>query len=55
MRQYVVYRHGWNEANQRRADGAPEKMPVLRIDADLYHRRDNQALRRETERGLPRL
>jgi len=34
MRQYVIYRHGWNEANQRRADGAPEKMPVLRLDAD---------------------
>jgi hypothetical protein len=34
MRQYVVYRHGWNEANQRRADGVPEKMPVLRLDAD---------------------
>src|SRR5262249_55465403 len=33
MRQYIVYRHGWNEANQRREDGAPEKMPVLRVDA----------------------
>jgi hypothetical protein len=46
MRQYVVYRHGRNEANQRREGGAPEgpgiwdckakpeKMPVLRVDAD---------------------
>jgi hypothetical protein len=34
MSLYVVYRHGWNEANQRRADGAPEKMPVLRVEAD---------------------
>jgi hypothetical protein len=34
MRQYVVYRHGWDEANQRREDGVPEKPPVPRADAD---------------------
>ena len=34
MSQYVVYRHGWNELNQRREDGVPEVMPVLRVDAD---------------------
>src|SRR5262249_42807863 len=34
MQQYVVYRHGWNEANQSRANGLPEKMPVARVDAD---------------------
>jgi hypothetical protein len=34
MRQYVVYRHGWNEANQRREDGLPERMAVLRVEAD---------------------
>ena len=46
MRQSMVYRHGGNEANQRREGGAPagpgiwdckakpEKMPVLRVDAD---------------------
>jgi hypothetical protein len=34
MRQYIVYRHGWNEANQRPETGVPEKMPVLRVDAE---------------------
>jgi hypothetical protein len=33
MQQYVVYRHGWNDANQSRAKGLPEKMPVARVDA----------------------
>jgi hypothetical protein len=33
-REYIVYRHGWNETNQRRADGLPERMPVLRVQAD---------------------
>ena len=33
MSLYVVYRHGWNDANQKRADGMPDKMPVLRVDA----------------------
>jgi hypothetical protein len=34
MRQYVVYRHGWNEANQPVEHGLPEKMPVARVEAD---------------------
>ena len=34
MSLYVVYRHGWNETNQRREDGVPEVMPVLRVNAD---------------------
>jgi len=34
MREYIVYRHGWNEANQRRADGLPEQMAVLRVQAN---------------------
>jgi hypothetical protein len=34
MREYVVYRHGWNEANQSPERGLPEKMPVARIQAD---------------------
>ncbi len=34
MREYVVYRHGWNEANQAPERGLPEKMPVARIQAD---------------------
>jgi hypothetical protein len=33
MPEYVVYRHGWSEANQRAEDGLPEKMPVLRVEA----------------------
>ena len=31
MREYVVYRHGWNEANQNPAQGLPEKMCVARV------------------------
>jgi hypothetical protein len=34
MKEYVVYRHGWNAANQSREAGLPEKMPVARLDAD---------------------
>ena len=34
MRQYVVYRHGWNAANQDPARGLPEKMAVARVWAD---------------------
>ena len=33
MRKYVIYRHGWNEANQSRDLGLPEKMAVARIQA----------------------
>ena len=34
MRMYVVYRHGWNAANQSPERGLPEKMPVARVQAD---------------------
>jgi hypothetical protein len=34
MPEYVVYRHGWNEDNQSRGAGLPEKMPVARVQAD---------------------
>jgi hypothetical protein len=34
MQQYIVYRHGWNENNQRQGAGLPEKMPVARIGAN---------------------
>jgi hypothetical protein len=34
MREYIVYRHGLNEANQSPERGLPEKMPVLRVQAD---------------------
>jgi hypothetical protein len=31
---YVVYRHGWDEANQSREHGQPQKMAVARVAAD---------------------
>jgi len=31
---YVVYRHGWNPANQDVASGLPEKMAVARVEAN---------------------
>lgn len=34
MPYYIVYRHGWNDANQASAQGLPEKMAVLRVEAD---------------------
>jgi hypothetical protein len=34
MRRYVVYRHGYNEDDQRADQGLPEKMAVLRLEAD---------------------
>jgi len=34
MKLYVVYRHGWDRANQDAERGLPWKMPVLRIEAD---------------------
>jgi hypothetical protein len=34
MKWYVVYRHGWNEANQNAEQGLPEKMPVARVQAE---------------------
>jgi hypothetical protein len=34
MKQYVVYRHGWNAANQNPEAGLPEKMPVARLEAN---------------------
>jgi hypothetical protein len=34
MRQYVIYRHGYNQENQSPERGLPIKMPVLRIQAD---------------------
>jgi hypothetical protein len=31
---YVVYRHGWDEANQSPERGQPQKMAVTRVEAD---------------------
>jgi hypothetical protein len=33
MQEYVIYRHGFDEANQKAEDGLPAKMPVLRVQA----------------------
>lgn len=33
MPEFVVYRHGWNEANQNPESGLPEKMAVARVQA----------------------
>lgn len=33
MKEYVVYRHGWNADNQSPDAGLPEKMAVARIEA----------------------
>jgi hypothetical protein len=33
QREYIVYRHGWSEANQDPARGLPEKMAVARVRA----------------------
>jgi hypothetical protein len=33
MKEYVVYRHGWNDDNQSPANGLPEKMAVARLNA----------------------
>ena len=34
MREYIVFRNGWDESNQSRSQGLPEKMAVLRVEAD---------------------
>lgn len=34
MQEYIVYRHGWNEANQNPEQGLPEKMAVARVMAN---------------------
>lgn len=33
MKEYIVYRHGWNEVNQNPHHGLPKKQPVLRVVA----------------------
>ena len=34
MKLFVVYRHGWDRANQDVERGLPWKMPVLRVEAE---------------------
>ena len=33
MTEYIVYRHGWSEANQPLQQGLPQKMAVMRVEA----------------------
>lgn len=34
MKEYIVYRHGWNDVNQNPRHGLPKKQAVLRLQAD---------------------
>jgi hypothetical protein len=34
MKWYIVYREGWNKANQPPEHGLPQKMPVARVQAN---------------------
>ncbi len=34
MKDYVVYRKGWNKANQSSLEGCPEVMAVARVQAN---------------------
>lgn len=48
MKQYVIYRHGWNADNQSPQAGLPEKMAVARIDADSPEEACRQAMSQVT-------
>jgi hypothetical protein len=48
MTQYVVYRHGWSEANQPPEHGLPQKMAVARVEADSPEEACRVAARRVT-------
>lgn len=43
MKEFVVYRHGWNEQNQDPARGLPERMPVARLQAESAEEACRQA------------
>ncbi len=55
MRQFIVYRHGWNEANQNPARGLPAKMAVARIEANDAEEACRLAVERVTLRENQRL
>ncbi|HEY7424565.1 MAG TPA: hypothetical protein VH682_10080 [Gemmataceae bacterium] len=48
MKEYVVYRHGWNAANQSPAAGLPKKMAVARLEAGSPEEACRQAAPRVT-------
>ncbi len=48
MKEYVVYRHGWNADNQNPQAGLPEKMAVARLQADSAEKACEQAKNRVT-------
>jgi hypothetical protein len=55
MTEYIVYREGWNEANQDPGRGLPEKMPVVRLYADSPEEACRMAARQVTLTGNQRL
>ena len=55
MREYVVYRLGWDEVNQRRDHGLPEKMAVARLLADTAEEACRLASRNVTLTAQQRL
>ena len=46
--EYIVYRHGWNAANQSSMSGSPYKMPVARVTARDGDHAEELAARRVT-------
>lgn len=50
MKEYVVYRHGWNAENQSPEAGLPEKMAVARIQANNVEDACRRALAQVTVR-----
>jgi hypothetical protein len=47
-REYVVYRHGWNAANQSSMSGCPHKMKVARVQAFSWDHAKELAAQRVT-------
>jgi hypothetical protein len=46
MKDFIIYRHGWNETNQSPSQGLPEKMAVLRLEAETPEEACHLAQRR---------
>jgi hypothetical protein len=55
MSLWVVYRHGWDDANQSPSCGLPEKMAVARIEAGSADEACRLAVRQVTLTGHQRL
>lgn len=55
MKWYVVYREGWNQANQPPEHGLPQKMAVARVQADSPEEACRQAAANVTLKNNQRL